>query len=214
METQIKAATRARGQATRHDLMNIARRLFSEHGFSGTALADIQQASGLTKGAFYHHFRSKEDMALALLESARAEYERRLIAPAMAAGTPGKRLVALLDGVLALNRQPEWCNCQMMLTLCGELNAGRQRLRDAVLTMQNDFVDMWRELIIQAQETGEVAPGVEPAVWAQWIMNTFHGLFLAKKLGCLNIAPEKIIGLIKGHLLVGGAAPRCTGRSE
>ena len=85
METQIKAATRARGQATRHDLMNIARRLFSEHGFSGTALADIQQASGLTKGAFYHHFRSKEDMALALLESARAEYERRLIAPAMAA---------------------------------------------------------------------------------------------------------------------------------
>lgn len=203
MITQVKATTQARGQATRNDLINIARRLFSEHGFSGTALSDIQQASGMTKGAFYHHFRSKEDMALALLDAVRDDYARQLIEPAMAAKTPGQRLVALLDGLVALNRQPEWCNCQMMITLCGELTAGQQRLRESVQAMQTDFVEMWRKLIAQAQETGEVAAEIEPAVWAQWIMNTFTGLIVAKKIGCLSVAPEKIIGLIKSLLLRG-----------
>ena len=214
MRTQIKATTQARGQATRDDLINIARRLFSEHGFSGTALSDIQQASGLTKGAFYHHFRGKEDMALALLETVQADYARRLIDPAMAERTPGRRLAALLDGFVALNRQPEWCNCQMLMTLCGELTAGQQRLRESVLAMQTDFMEMWHKLIVQAQETGEVAPEIEPAVWAQWIMTTLTGLVLAKKIGCLKVAPEKIIGLIKEQMLSSGPASRRTRKSE
>ncbi|MBN1509021.1 MAG: helix-turn-helix transcriptional regulator, partial [Sedimentisphaerales bacterium] len=46
----------SRGQTTKADILQVARQLFSEHGYHKTGIADIQEATGLTKGAFYHHF--------------------------------------------------------------------------------------------------------------------------------------------------------------
>lgn len=44
--------------------------LFSEHGFAGTSLQDIADRLGVTKAAVYYHFRSKDDLLLALVEPA------------------------------------------------------------------------------------------------------------------------------------------------
>lgn len=44
--------------------------LFSEHGFEGTSLQDIADRLGVTKAAVYYHFRSKDDLLLALVEPA------------------------------------------------------------------------------------------------------------------------------------------------
>jgi AcrR family transcriptional regulator len=49
---------------TRERIADAAMRLFSEQGFRGASVAQIEAASGLTPGAggLYHHFRSKEDV--------------------------------------------------------------------------------------------------------------------------------------------------------
>jgi AcrR family transcriptional regulator len=52
---------------TRADLLRAARRLFLRNGFVSTSLADIAEEAGLTKGAVYSNFASKEDLFLALL---------------------------------------------------------------------------------------------------------------------------------------------------
>jgi AcrR family transcriptional regulator len=52
---------------TRADLLRAARRLFLRNGFTATSLADIAEEAGLTKGAVYSNFESKEDLFLALL---------------------------------------------------------------------------------------------------------------------------------------------------
>ncbi|AOM81018.1 TetR/AcrR family transcriptional regulator [Pedobacter steynii] len=38
--------------------------IFNKKGYSGTALSDLTQATGLTKGALYFHFRNKQDLAI------------------------------------------------------------------------------------------------------------------------------------------------------
>ena len=58
---------------TRSRIISAARNLFSSHGYSGTSLDDILTAAGITKGAFYHYFKSKEDICLALLDEAIAQ---------------------------------------------------------------------------------------------------------------------------------------------
>ena len=193
-------ATRPRGEATRADIVNVARRFFSEHGYHNTGIADIQAATGLTKGAFYHHFRSKEDLALAVLEAARADYDEHLIEPAMRQVSPAERIEALLDGAVALNVQPEWCNCQMMATLCAELTAGDGRLREAVRDMQLGFFELWRELFAEAQQAGQSDRQIEPAAAAQWIMNTLAGSLLARKLGTARVSPETLAAIMKRTL--------------
>ncbi|ADO75176.1 TetR/AcrR family transcriptional regulator [Stigmatella aurantiaca] len=52
-------------EAARHRaaLIEAAGRLFRERGFEGVSLAEISKAAGLTHGAFYGHFTSKEDLA-------------------------------------------------------------------------------------------------------------------------------------------------------
>jgi AcrR family transcriptional regulator len=51
-------------------VLGVALELFSEHGFAGTSLQDIADRLGVTKAAVYYHFRSKDDLLLALVEPA------------------------------------------------------------------------------------------------------------------------------------------------
>jgi AcrR family transcriptional regulator len=52
---------------TRQELLRAASRLFLRNGFVATSLADIAEEAGLTKGAVYSNFESKEELFLALL---------------------------------------------------------------------------------------------------------------------------------------------------
>jgi TetR/AcrR family transcriptional repressor of nem operon len=58
-----------RGDATRERLVAAAEALILENGYAGTSLDDLLLATGLTKGAFFHHFRSKAELARAVLEA-------------------------------------------------------------------------------------------------------------------------------------------------
>ena len=58
-----------RSQETRHRIMMAAISEFARHGYDATSVAQICQAAGVSKGAFYHHFPSKQALFLALLGS-------------------------------------------------------------------------------------------------------------------------------------------------
>src|ERR1700749_3447364 len=57
---------------TRHEsktrLLDAALHVIRAKGYSATRVEDICEAAGLTKGSFFHHFKSKEDLALAAAE--------------------------------------------------------------------------------------------------------------------------------------------------
>jgi TetR/AcrR family transcriptional repressor of nem operon len=57
-----------RGTDTKDRILDTAQGLVLEKGFAATSLDDIIRATGLTKGAFFHHFRSKADLARKLVE--------------------------------------------------------------------------------------------------------------------------------------------------
>ena len=56
----------------------VAAELFAEHGYAGTRLEDIAAAAGVTKQLLYQHFRSKQELYLALLARYRDEILGRL----------------------------------------------------------------------------------------------------------------------------------------
>lgn len=57
-----------RGQASRRQLLEIAARLFTERGYEATSITDVLRRAKLSRGAFYHHFASKEALFEAVLE--------------------------------------------------------------------------------------------------------------------------------------------------
>jgi TetR/AcrR family transcriptional repressor of nem operon len=56
------------GRPTRDRLLDAAQGLVLRNGFAATSVDDILQAAGSSKGAFFHHFASKADLASALVE--------------------------------------------------------------------------------------------------------------------------------------------------
>lgn len=55
--------SRIQAAENRQTVINVASRLFRERGFDGIGLKDLMEAAGLTQGAFYKQFESKEDLA-------------------------------------------------------------------------------------------------------------------------------------------------------
>lgn len=57
-----------RSEETRSRIMDSAIKLFSSHGYNKASVDDICAEAGISKGAFYHHFESKQALFLALLD--------------------------------------------------------------------------------------------------------------------------------------------------
>jgi TetR/AcrR family transcriptional regulator, transcriptional repressor for nem operon len=55
--------SRIQAEENRQTVINVASRLFREHGFDGIGLKDLMKDAGLTQGAFYKQFASKDDLA-------------------------------------------------------------------------------------------------------------------------------------------------------
>jgi AcrR family transcriptional regulator len=55
-------------QSTKRKLHRAALRIFARHGFEAASIEDIAAEAGYTRGAFYAHFQSKEDLFFAMLE--------------------------------------------------------------------------------------------------------------------------------------------------
>jgi AcrR family transcriptional regulator len=58
-----------RSEETRSRILEAANLLFSKNGYDATGVAEICQAAGVSKGAFYHHYPSKQAVFLAVMES-------------------------------------------------------------------------------------------------------------------------------------------------
>lgn len=66
-------------QATMRRLLDVARKAFTELGFNGVNLDALAMTAGVTKGAIYHHFKSKEGLFLAVFLELQAEIGASII---------------------------------------------------------------------------------------------------------------------------------------
>jgi AcrR family transcriptional regulator len=69
-------ANRRKGDVTRQHVLDTALSLFRRQGFAHTTMRDIAEAAGLSLGAAYHYFPSKEALVMAYYEWMQAEHER------------------------------------------------------------------------------------------------------------------------------------------
>jgi AcrR family transcriptional regulator len=85
----------ARSEETRIRISKTAQRLFGEKGYEATGVAEICAEAQVSKGAFYHHFPSKQELFVALLDAWLQEVDAGLsLAARNAASVP--------DGLLAM----------------------------------------------------------------------------------------------------------------
>lgn len=94
-------------EETRAKLLATARHAFAAQGYGQTSMDDFTAAVGLTRGALYHHFGSKEGLLVAVIEQIEAEVGVRLQAVSDAAPTPWQGFRRRCQTYLELALEPE-----------------------------------------------------------------------------------------------------------
>jgi TetR/AcrR family transcriptional repressor of nem operon len=107
--------SRAQAAENRQNVIDVASRLFRQHGFDGIGLKDLMEAAGMTQGAFYKQFESKEDLiaeaSARALESAAARWSEA------ADSNPRNPLGAVLDFYLSKGHRKEEKECCPLVAL-------------------------------------------------------------------------------------------------
>jgi len=96
--------SRAQAEENRETVINVASRLFREHGFDGIGLKDLMKGAGLTQGAFYKQFSSKDDLAALASRRAMESATRRW---STAAARSSDSLEAVMEFYLSKDHRGE-----------------------------------------------------------------------------------------------------------
>jgi AcrR family transcriptional regulator len=95
---------------TREAILSASLKLFAKRGFTSTSVDEIGRAAGITKGAVYWHFKSKDELFLAILDRIRVHWQEVIFRPVSARTGAQERLELLFDSYQTFfSETPETC---------------------------------------------------------------------------------------------------------
>src|SRR5215207_7667123 len=158
--------SRVQAQENRQKVIDVASRLFREHGFDGIGLKDLMEGAGLTHGAFYKQFASKDDLAAhasrRALESASGRWS------AAAAANPQDPLGAVIAFYLSMGHRGE------RMDGCPVVALGSDAARQGADVKASFEAGIRQYLEMLGPWIGE-ADGEEPSGKAMAILSTMVG---------------------------------------
>jgi len=163
-------------------------------GFTAKRVEDICEAAGLTKGSFFHHFKCKEDLALAAAAAWGVNAQALFAAaPYMALPDPRERLLGYVDyrKVLLKGELPDY-SCFAGTTI-QEVFQTHPGISEAAAKTIIDHIDVLETDIAEAMRVYEVAGKFSPRSLARYMQAVLQGAFiLAKAEGSRAVAAESL----------------------
>ena len=182
-----------RAEQTRNDILAAGVRLFSLHGYHNTSMGDLLAAVSLSKGAFYHHFKSKEEMALAVLERVRESYSREVVTAVQHTTERGRRFGVLLERLSHLNGSGEWDCCLLLSRLVQEMSEREGTLAEQVRDVVSWLIDFAAEVIADGQEAGYLRNDLAARDLAELFVSVLFGSVAGQELPGDSFAVEKVL---------------------
>lgn len=205
MGSSDSAPTREAGggdPGTRERLIAAGIELFGKKGFHGCGLNEILHAADVPKGSFYHHFSSKGQFGVALVERARDLHlakvqkvlENRRLSPAT-------RLRSLFERSLA-----EWTRSgdlveRVVSKLAVEAGEENQAIRNAARCAHQQRNALLAQVIHEGQVAGEVVPSLHANHLANLLVTWWEGMNIRLQIDGAPQSAEDAVGLVFRSLL-------------
>lgn len=163
-------AMQQRAVLTRGRVLIAAAEVFARTGFLAASMNDIVEAAGVTKGAVYFHFPSKEALAVAVVEEQFAQWPP--LVAAIIEHSPDA-----LTSVVALTYEVGSRFRDDVLTTAGvRLSFERELVNAAMPTPFVGWVGILQELFTRARREGTLRPGLQAAPTARALVGGFFGI--------------------------------------
>jgi TetR/AcrR family transcriptional repressor of nem operon len=180
------AGMASKGEDTRKRILDAAQTLVLGHGFAGVSVDQLIKSLGLTKGAFFHHFRSKNDLARALIrryaDEGLALFRDNLARAGKLSDDPLQQLlilVGLYEELFESLTEP-YPGC-LLASYVYELQQFDEETRAII---NEEFIESRREVTKLIRAIMNKYPPrrpVDPMTLADGFMSTFEGAFILSK---------------------------------
>jgi AcrR family transcriptional regulator len=179
------------GAATRERILTSAERLFAERGFSGVSMPAIAAAAGITAGAIYKHFQSKEQLFFLIVRRAveatpTTQEGEGLAGPAAVARIVAAYTTRRLKRVRQLAVEIHYAAAQ------------DPQVRRLLRTSVDSEIGGMAAQLAAAQAIGEIDAGIDPQLTAAAIMTLIMGLMHAETLTPQLVGDSAWQGFIEG----------------
>lgn len=159
----------------RNQILDAAVASFSRGGLHHTTIEDIRLESGLSRGAVYHYFKSKEDIIDAIRERSSGQIDD-FFGEALAEENATKRLLGIVDVGFSNMVLPNSTDANRLAMFLWAESLVNKRIMDGQLPSFHPFLDLLGQAIREAQQEGIVNPDLDPEGAARAIAGAMLGL--------------------------------------
>jgi TetR/AcrR family transcriptional regulator len=190
-----------RGSATRDRLLQVAQSLFAERGYRGTSLRDISGRIGIKAPSLLHHFSSKEQIYLAVLDRIFERLEDAIGSVLIGTDSYERRATSAVEGAIDfLARRPDYARL-VWNEFIEENGIGLRLLKRRLPPLYA----MAQNFIFQGQRHGAFRPEVDPFQFVVSLNQIVSGYFttaaMTRRLWNLNLLEAGAIESRKRHVL-------------
>jgi AcrR family transcriptional regulator len=168
--------TRANGRASRKAILAAAADVFAENGYRGTSLTEIANRVGMTQPGLLHHFNTKDQLLLAVVEEHEAESEHATTM--MDDLAPDNFLLVESMAKLAASNSRARQAQLLLTTLSAEAIPLNHPLHEHFVQRYRRFRRGLAALLERAVESGAIRSDIDPQEIAREMIATLDGLHL------------------------------------
>ena len=157
-------------------MLESAARGLSRYGYGNLILEDVAREAGYTRGALYHQFRGKEDLALAVIEWIHETWWREVGGPAEQEADPVSVLIALARG------HAVYCGrdvARVMMALRVEFSGQDHPLGHEMERVSRMLMDHCARFINAGRREGSIPPGPPAKTVAVAYWGALEGVVIA-----------------------------------
>jgi len=170
-------------EARRQQILEAANACFSRQGFHQTSVQDICRESGLSPGAVYLYFPSKDHIIAATCLDCQQGIIALIDAAKSQGGSPLQTLDFIMDHGLQMLSGESFLEVSMMNVQVWSEAMRSKEIREGLLEASiGTLGHAFSEIFLEAQKQGLVDPQLDSEALAITLMGTFHGLVLHKSL--------------------------------
>lgn len=167
-----------KSEETQKLIIQTAFEMFYHNGFNNTSIPDIMKETNLTKGAFYHHFKNKNDIGIKVIENILSKrIYNGFIAPLKENKTrkvPDLLLYVFTERIENFTEKEKALGCPAN-NMINEIGCSITAFRDPLRKLMDSWKDALIETIEIGKEKSEIKASVDSNSAATYLICSFEG---------------------------------------
>jgi len=187
----------------RERILRAAMELFRKHGFHNTSLAQILKSASITKGGFYFHFKSKEELGFAVLKRARDFWMENVIAVIADEPDARSRIKKMVDIMTRMHRGDIFHGATLLAVLTAEMMETESEFADRIKAILTEWQISIMEILDHGKEEGLFRKDVDSRALALILIGCNQGTTMIGHLDPEMVDYDRILHELERWFLEG-----------